>query len=146
MKIQEPEYRLCIEPLSIVNLYYSPSLYLPVSLSINQVTGTNITPIIYIYIYIYTFTHAHTHAHINILIYEVHTINFRTNFVWALLLTVHTRNSRSLRSSLLRLQCTCITPTISGRPHGCPLVWACQWPSSQPLLSLQLSYNDTLWA
>ena len=27
-----------------------------------------------------------------------------------------------------------------------PLVWACQWPSSQPLSSPQLSHNDSLWA
>ena len=25
-------------------------------------------------------------------------------------------------------------------------MWACQWPSSQPLSSLQLSHNDRLWA
>ena len=68
-------------------------------------------------------------------------------FVWALLLIVHTWNSSSLRSSLLRLQCTCCTvPTTSGRPHGSPLVWACQWPSSQPLSSPQLSHNDSFWA
>ena len=30
--------------------------------------------------------------------------------------------------------------------HGCPLVWACQWPSQQPLSSPQLSHNDSLWA
>ena len=32
-----------------------------------------------------------------------------------------------------------------GRPHGSPLVWACLWPSSQPLSSPQLSHNDSLW-
>ena len=38
---------------------------------------------------------------------------------------------QSLRSNLLRLQCTCCTvPTTSRRPHGSPLVWACQWPPS----------------
>ena len=37
-------------------------------------------------------------------------------------------------------------PTTSGTPHGSPLVWACQWPSSQPLSSPQLSQNDSLWA
>ena len=26
------------------------------------------------------------------------------------------------------------------------IVWACQWPSSQPLSSPQLSHNDSLWA
>ena len=68
-------------------------------------------------------------------------------FVWALLLIVHTWDSSPLRSNLLRLQCTCYTvTTTSGRPHRSPLVWACQWPSSQPLSSLQLSHNDILWA
>ena len=78
-------------------------------------------------------------------------------FVWTLLLIVHTWNSSSLRSNLLRLQCTCCTiPKTSGRPHWSPLVWACQWPSSQPLCwgdrvmkvtpSPQLSHNDNLWA
>ena len=60
----------------------------------------------------------------------------------------HTWNSSPLRSNLLWLQCTCCTiPTTSLRPHGNPLVWgACQWPSSQPFLSPQLSHNDSLWA
>ena len=81
------------------------------------------------------------------LIYEMHTISFQTFFVWALLLIVHTWNSCPLRSNLLQLQCTCCTvPTTSGRPHRSPLVWACQWPSSQPLSSPQLSHNDSLWA
>ena len=31
------------------------------------------------------------------------------------------------------------------KAHGSPPVWACQWPSSQPLLSPQLSHNN-LWA
>ena len=63
------------------------------------------------------------------------------------LLIVHTWNSSPLRSNLLRLQCICCTvPTTSGRPHGSPLVWACQWPSSQPLSSPQLSHNDSIWA
>ena len=53
----------------------------------------------------------------------------------------------SPRSNLLWLQCTCCSvPTNSGRSHGSPLVWACQWPSSQPLSSPQLSHNDSLWA
>ena len=67
-------------------------------------------------------------------------------FEWALLLIVHTWNSSPLRTNLLRLQCTCIIPTTSGRPHASPLVWACQWPSSQPHSSPQLSHNDSLWA
>ena len=80
-------------------------------------------------------------------IYEDHKISLQTFFVWALLLIVHTWNSSPLRSNLLWLQCTCCTVTItSGRPHGTPLVWACQWPSSQPLSSPQLSHNDSLWA
>ena len=79
--------------------------------------------------------------------YEERTISFKTFFVWALLLIVNTWNSRPLRSNLLWLQCTFYNlPTTSGRPHGNPLVWACQWPSSQPLSSPQLSHNDSLWA
>ena len=79
--------------------------------------------------------------------YEVHTISFQTFFVWALLLIVHTWNSYPLQSNLLWMQCTCCTiPAASQRPHGSPLVWACQWPSSQPLSSPQLSHNDSLWA
>ena len=68
-------------------------------------------------------------------------------FVWALLLIVHTWKSSPLQSNLLRLQCTyCTIPTTPGRHHGSALVWACQWPSSQPLSSPQLSHNDSLWA
>ena len=66
----------------------------------------------------------------------------RLFFVLALLLIVHTWNSSLLRSNLLMQQSTCCTvPTTSGRPHGSPLVWACQWPSSQPLSSPQLSLS-----
>ena len=80
-------------------------------------------------------------------IYEVHMISFQTFFVWALLLIVHTWNYCPLQSNLLRLQCTCCTvPTTSRRPHGSPLVSACQWLSSQPLSSPQLSHNDSFWA
>ena len=76
-----------------------------------------------------------------------HWISFQTFFVWALLLIVHTWNSSPLRSNFLRLQCTCCTvPTTSGRPHGSPLVWRCQWPSLQILSSPQLSHNNSLWA
>ena len=68
-------------------------------------------------------------------------------FVWVLLLIVHTWNSNPLQSNLLRLQCSsCNVPTTSRRLHGSPLVWACQWPLSQPLSSPQLSHNDSLWA
>ena len=68
-------------------------------------------------------------------------------FVRALLLIVHIWNSSPLRSNLLRLQCTCCTVlTTSGRLYGSPLVWACQWPSSRPLSSPQLSHNNSLWA
>ena len=66
-------------------------------------------------------------------------------FVWALLLIEHTWNSSPLWSNLPRLQCICTVPTTSGRPHESPLVWVCQWPSSQPLSSPQLSLNDSLW-
>ena len=60
---------------------------------------------------------------------------------------VHTKNSSPLQSNLFPLKCTCFTvPKTSGRPHGSPLVWECQWPSSQPLSSPQLSHNDSLWA
>ena len=79
--------------------------------------------------------------------YEVHTVSFQTFFVWALLLIVHTWNSSPHWSNLLRLQCTSWTvPTTYGTPNGSPLVWTCQWPSSQPLSSPQLSHNDSLWA
>ena len=88
------------------------------------------------------------HLHIIFVdIYEGHTISFQTFFVWALLLIVQAWNSSPFRSNLLRLKYSCCTvPTTSARPHGSPLVWACQWPSSQPLLSPQLSHNDSLWA
>ena len=59
---------------------------------------------------------------------------------------VHKWNPSPLRSNRLRLKCTCCTiSTTSGMPHGSPLVWASQWPSSQPLSSPQLSHNDSLW-
>ena len=76
------------------------------------------------------------------------SLSFQTSFfVWALLLIVHTWNTSPIRSNLLQLQCTrCTVPKTSGRPHGRPLVWACQWPSSQPLSSPQLSHEDSLWA
>ena len=79
--------------------------------------------------------------------YEGHPISFQTFFVWALLLIVHSWTSSPLPSNLLWLQGTCCTVlTTSGRPHGRPLVWACQWPSLKPLSSPQLSHNDSLWA
>ena len=77
----------------------------------------------------------------------MHTISFQTFFVWALLLIVHIWNSSPLQSNLLRLQCTYSTvSTTSARTHGGLLVWACQWSSSQPLSSPQLSHNDSFWA
>ena len=66
---------------------------------------------------------------------------------WWWWLIVHTWNSSPLWSNLLRLQCTCSTvPTTSGRPHGSPLAWVCQWSFSQPLSYPQLSHNNSLWA
>ena len=60
---------------------------------------------------------------------------------------LHRWNSSLIRSNLLLLHCTCCAvPTASARPHRSPLVWACQWPSSQPLSSPQLPHNDSLWA
>ena len=80
------------------------------------------------------------------LICEVHTIWLKTFFRMDTSIDSTTWNSSPLRSNLLRQQCTCCTvPTTSARPHGSPLVWACQWPSSQPLSSPQLSHNDSLW-
>ena len=76
----------------------------------------------------------------------MHTISFQTFFVWAFLLIIHTWNTSPLRSNLPRRQCTCTVTTTSGRAHGSSLVWAPQWPSSQPLSSPQLSHNDSLWA
>ena len=59
----------------------------------------------------------------------------------------HLKLSSPLRSNLLRVQCTsCTVSTTSGKPQGSSLVWACQWPWSQPLSSHQLSHNDSLWA
>ena len=104
----------------------------------------------------YVYIWKHTHTHICIYIYKyicIHTymliyiyIYIHDFFVWALLLKIHTLNCSLLRSNLLRLQCTCFTvQTTSGKPHASLLVWACQSPSSQPLSSPQLSYNDNPW-
>ena len=105
-------------------------------------------PVIYIYIYIYMCVCVCVYIYIYLGLIYIYTRIikcFHTFFVWALLLIVHTWNSRLLRSNLLRLQCIwCTVPTTSARPHRSPLVWACQWPSSQPLSS-QLSHNN-LWA
>ena len=91
------------------------------------------------------FIHIYFHIYIYIYIYTRIIKCFQTFFVLALLLIVHTWNSSPLPSNLLRLQCTCSTvPTTSARPHGSPLVWACQWPSSQPPSSPHLSHNDSL--
>ena len=117
------------KPLSLV---FWPGLG-DLFISQNLRTDPGLCVKIYIYIYIY--------------IYENHEISFQTFFVWGLLLIVHTWNSSPFRSNLLRLQCICGTVlTTSRRLHGSPLVWACQLPSSQPLLSPQLSPNDSLWA
>ena len=99
--------------------------------SIRTVEWQSICNWLYIYIYIYIYIRG---------AYD----KFPDFYVWALLLIVHTWNSTALRSNLLRLQCTSfIVPTTSRRPHGSPLVWACQWLSSQPLSSLT---DDSLWA
>ena len=66
-------------------------------------------------------------------------------FCMDILLIVYTWNSSPLWSNLLWLQSTSCTVPTSGRPHGNPLVSACQWPLLQPL-SFQLSHNDSLWA
>ena len=73
--------------------------------------------------------------------YKVHTIGFQTFFRMDTF--IDTWNSSTLRSNLLRLQCTCCTVQTTS---GSPLVWTCPWPSSQPLSSPQLSHNDSLWA
>ena len=99
--------------------------------------------------YIYaTYSHEHPFRHINLHTQIRGSLNkFPDFFVWALLFIVHTWNWSPLPSNLLRLQWTCCTlPTTSGRPHGSPLMWTCQWPSSQPLSSPQLNHNDSLWA
>ena len=116
--------------------YYPGSLSLSLSLSI------------YIYIYICVCVCVCVYIYIYIYIYIRESLNkFLDFFRMGILLIVHTWNSSPLRCNLLRLQCTCSTvPTTSGRPHGSPLVWAYQWPSSQPPSPPQLSHNDSLWA
>ena len=101
---------------------------------------------IYIYICVCVCIYFYTNIFLSIFIYEVYMISFQTFFVWALLLIVHTWNSNPLQTNLLWLQCTCTVPTISGIPQWSPLVWLCRWPSSQPLSSLLLSHNNSLWA
>ena len=101
-------------------------------------TQINIRRPTYKYVYPYKSIYAPTHIRGSL-------NKFPDFFVWALLLIVHTWNSNPLLNILLRLQYTfCTVPTTSGRPHGCHLMWACQWPSSQPLSSPQLSHNDSL--
>ena len=96
-------------------------------------------------IFLFLFPSPTLFLYLSLYIYE--EISFQIFFVWALLLIVHTWNFSPLRINLLRLQYACSTvPTTSGRPHGIPLVWACQSPSSWPLSSPQLSHNDSLWA
>ena len=121
----------------VLTLYYGWNIVILLSIFVYRilyVTDLKVfQKIIITYIYIY--------------IHEDYHISFQTFFIWALLLIVHTWNSRPLWINLLQLQCTCCTvPTTNGRPHGSPLLWACQWPSSQPLSSPQLSHNDSLWA
>ena len=80
--------------------------------------------------------------------YEVHEISFQTFSLCALLLIVHTHETlvpfEVISSGCNALVCT-VPPTF-GRSHRSSLVWVCQWPSSQPLSSPQLSHNDSLWA
>ena len=84
---------------------------------------------------------ANIHAYIHTYIWRADD-KFPYFFVWELLLIEHTWNCSPLRSNLIRLQRTCTVPTNSGRLHGSPLVWACQWPSSQLLSSPQLSLGN----
>ena len=113
-------------------------------------------PHIYTHIHSHTHTHTHTHIHTHT---QTHSLSIADSFTYirgslnkfsdffrmGILLIIHTWNSSPLWSNL-RLQCTCCTvPTTSGRPHGSPLVWACQWPSSHALSSHQLPHNDNLW-
>ena len=145
-----------IAPVSVINHYQINGWYLfGETLYILYLIDGLTDPILFMYIYLSLFrymclsihTHTHTHTYIYIYIYEVHTTSFQTFFVWALLFILHTWNSSSLQNNLLRLQSTrFILPINSGRPHGSPLVWAYQWPLSQPLSSPQLSQNDSLWA
>ena len=75
------------------------------------------------------------------------SLSFQTFSVWELLLILHTKTPSPLRSNLLWVQCTSsAVPTTSGRLNGSLLMWACQWPSSQPLSSPQMYHNDSLWA
>ena len=105
-------------------------------------------PILFIFLkknYFYQGSHHHHHHH-QVVQIRGSLNKFQTFFVWALLLIVHIWNSSPILGNLLWLQCTCTVPTTSGRSHGSPLVWTCQWLSSQPLSSPQLSHNDSLWA
>ena len=116
--------------LTMIFLFYSLSLYHSLSLSFFPFLSLSLSLSPPLSLCIYT-----------------RCIRFQTFFLWPLLLIVHTWNSSPLQSNLLRLQCTCSTvPTTSGRPHRSPLVWVCQWSSSQPLSSPQFSHNDSLWA
>ena len=121
-------YGLLLYTLSLV-LY----IYIYIFTHIYTHTHTYIyiyTPIyIYIYLHIYIYTYIHMCIYICIYTYEVHTISFQIflyeHFYWQ-----YTWNSSPLRNNVLRLQCTCCTiPRTSGRSHGSPLMWACQWSS-----------------
>ena len=91
-----------------VSLYHNSSGWLDLQYALSWDRNPGDFTSVYIYIYIYTYIQG--------------SINkFPDFFVWALLLIVHTWNSISLPSNLLRLQCTwCTIPTTSGRPHGSP--------------------------
>ena len=120
-----------------LNSYSNSTLHLIFKLknqsSIDSPSPETITTMLHAFIYKYIYTR---------IIKEVS----RLFFVWALLLIVYSWKFSPFQSNFNRLQCTCSVPTTSGRPHGSLHVWACQWPSSQPLSSPQLSHNHSLWA
>ena len=103
---------------------------------------THIYACLYMYIYVHTFVYiyiyiyAYIYMHIYIYIHVRGSLNkFPDFFPMGTLIPFEVISSG------------CKTlPTTSGRHHGSPPVWACQWPSSQPLSSTQLSHNDSLWA
>ena len=97
---------------------------------------------------IYTYTHIYLHKHTTCIL-EISfifklmlmvKISFQTFFIWALLLIVP--------FEVISSGCNALVVVFQQLLEGPTevLVWACQWPSSQPLSSPQLSHNDSLWA